>query len=262
MFEDQQNIPYGLAHTLQVIRSTYGDDVSVDAKDKDLLKFGSRTTVGTGWEPMMTTVGTETEETFVTGNDIDTIVGASGDTNEIVIEYHTIANGQATFGVQSVTLTEDTPVSLPVPAFRVSRMYNNSTTDLLGGPVYVYEDNTGRDDDKTHLVIEQNEQQTKKASTTISSQDYWIITNFSCSVLAKTTKYAEARLETKPVTSSVWRPITQTVSCTDTTGTIQIKKEPYIIVPSNHDVRLAVRTNTSAVDVAGGFSGYLAKVIT
>lgn len=35
--------------------------------------------------------------------------------------------------------------------------------------------------------------------------------------------------------------ISQTVSVTDTTGTVELLKEPFIIVPANSYVRLAVK---------------------
>lgn len=42
---------------------------------------------------------------------------------------------------------------------------------------------------------------------------------------------------------------------------IQIRKGPFVIIPKNYDVRLVARTNTAAVAIAGGFSGYLAKIL-
>lgn len=247
-------------NTLQAINeifSTYGDTVSVDNKKKSLLKFGSRTTVGTTWETLMTEQGTEVGETFVSGNNITHIVSSTTDTQTVNIEYHTVSAGVTTFGVQSATLNGTTPVALTTPAYRVSRVYNTGSTPLAG-TIYIYEGGT-RTDANTHITIPAGEQQTQKAQTTISDNDYWVITFISLSVLAKVTKYAEARLEIKPVAQSYWRPITQTFAATDTTGTILIKTEPYLIVPSNYDVRLAVKTNTSAVSIAGGFGGYLAN---
>jgi len=251
---------YNIWHAKQVIADTYGDTVSVEDKDKDLLKFGRRTTVGTGWETLSTAVGTETAETFVSDNLIDTVVAGTGDTGTLTIEGHTISGGETTFTVQSVTLTEGTPVSLTTPLCRVARAYNTGSATLVG-PIYIYEDNTGRDDDKTHLVIEAGENQSQKAATTISSSDSWIVSACSMTVLAKVTKYMEARIEVKPVSQAYFRPITQTFGCTDTTGTVIKYFDPYLIVPKNYDVRIAVKTNTSAVDVAGGIQGYLAKVI-
>lgn len=43
--------PY-LRHAIDVISSTYGDLVSVTNKKKDLLKFGTHTCIGTGWETL------------------------------------------------------------------------------------------------------------------------------------------------------------------------------------------------------------------
>lgn len=257
-----------IQQAINVIYSTYGDTVSVQAKKKNLIKFGARSTVGTNWETLMTTVGSELEETFVSGNDIDTVVSSNASDNgkTLTLEYHTLSGGNAIFGTQTVTLDASdatTPVSLSTAGedvFRASRLYNTSSSALLGN-IYVYEDNTGRDDNKTHLVIPAGEQQTQKAATTISSSDYWIITEISGSVTEKTGAWAEMRLEIKPISGSYWRPISQNFAITDNSGTVDLFEEPFLIVPKNYDVRLAVRTNAGSVDVAGGFNGYLASVI-
>lgn len=255
-----------LQHAVDVIKSTYNVNVSVDEKRKDLLKFGVRTTEGTGWETLMETAGSETEETFVSTNIINALVSSSSSDDETVgVEYHTTDGTNATFGVQMVALNGQTSVAFGTDAFRVSRIYNVSTTPLAG-TVYAFEGSTGVTsgipDNKTkvHAVIDAGEQQTQKAQTTISSVDYWIIANISLSVLSKTSAYAEARLEAKPVSQSYWRPVSQNFASSDSSGTIELLKEPFIIVPSNYDVRIAVKTNASGVQVAGGFSGYLAIV--
>ena len=253
---------YKLRQALNEIQSTYAELVSVSSKKKSLLKFGSRTTVGTGWETLMTTQGSQVEEVLLSTNSIATVASSSSSDmgKTLGLEYHTLSGGNLTFGVQPVTLDAadgQTPVTLATSAARVSRLYNTGTTALVGN-IYVYESGS-RTDANTHLIIPAAEQQTQKAATSISANDYWIITNFSISVLSKTTKYAEARLEVRYIGDDFWRPISQTVAVTDTTGTVEIFKEPYIIVPPNSDVRIAVRTNTGAVDVAGGFSGYLAN---
>lgn len=254
---------YDLIQAINVVNSEYSDAVSVLSKKKNLLKFGRRTTVGTGWEALATAQGTETEETLLSSNGITHVVsGASGDNGKTLkLEYHTISSGVLTFGVQDVTLDASdatTPVALTTACGRANRSYNTSTSGLTG-PIYYYEGGT-RTDANTHLVIPAGENQTQKAQTAISDNDYWFISSISVTCLAKTTKYVEARLEAKPTTQSYWRPVSQTFAVTDTTGTVAFPVKPYIIVPSNYDVRLAVRTNTSSVDVAGGFSGYLAIV--
>lgn len=244
------------------ILSDYQDVVSVAEKIKPLLKFGRRVTVGTDWETLMTKVGSELEETFPSGNNINRIVSDDpSDTATLSLEYHTVSGGNLSFSVQEVTLQGTTPVPLDTAAYRVSRMYDPDYNFRAVGNIYVYEDNSGRDDDKTHLVIESGEVQTQKAATSISATDYWIITNVTLSVLSKTSAYAEGRLEVKPIGATEWRPITQNFSAKDSSGTIPLRKDPYIIVPKNFDVRLAVKTNTAGIIVAGGFSGHLAKVI-
>lgn len=250
----------------QVVYSTYGDIIDFGAKKKNLVKFGRRTTVGTDWETLMSAQGTETEETFVSGNDITTVVSSSALDNgkTLKLEYHVLnADGSILFGVQDVTLDgadATTPVTLDVPCFRVSRLYNTSTSDSLVGNIYVYEGGI-RTDANTHLVIVAGENQTQKTQTTTSSEDYWVISNFSVTCLAKVTKYVECRIEAKSINSNVWLPIAQTVGVTDSAGTIQINTEPYLIVPNGYDIRLAVKSNTSGVDVSGGISGYLAKIV-
>ena len=249
---------YEIAQAINEIYSTYGDTVSVENKKKSLLKFGARTTVGTTWETVMNAQGALTEEVLLSTNGITTVVSSSAsDTQPIVYEYHTISGGNLTFGVGTVTLNGTTPVTLPVACARANRAYNNDSSALVGN-IYFYEGGT-RTDANTHLMIPAGAQQTQKAATAISQYDYWIISNVSINVLSKVTKYAEARLEVRQVGKSYWRPLTQTFSATDSTGTINYHFEPYRIVPQNYDVRLAVRTNTSGVDVSGGFSGFLAN---
>lgn len=63
-------IDYRLKHAIDVAVGTYNVPVSIDQKKKNLLKFGTHTAVGTGWETLTEMQDNETEETFITGNDI------------------------------------------------------------------------------------------------------------------------------------------------------------------------------------------------
>lgn len=258
-----------LKHAIEVIENTYGDLVSVSNKDKDLLKFGTHTAIGTGWETLAEMQDSETEETFVAGNTITTVVSSStsdDSSDSIIYEYHTLANGVATFGVSSaVTLNGQTAVTLPTGAYRVNRAYNAGTGALVGNIAF-YEGGattSGKPDtDSTvHALIVAGEQQTQKAATTISNNDYWIISGVSVSVTEKTAAWAECRLETKPIARSYWRPITENFSAKDASGAVQIDYRPYAVVPKNYDVRIACRANTAGVSMAGGFNGMLASVV-
>lgn len=261
-----QQIPFDLRLAEDRIRVTYGDSVTVQGKEKALVKFGTHTSQGTGWETLAEMQDAETEETFVTGNDITTIVSTDATDNEtITIEGQTYSAGVTTFVTQTAVLDGQTPVTLDTPLFRVTRLYNSSTTTIAGN-IAVYEGGAitaGKPDvDSTvHGYIVAGEQQSQKASTTISGSDYYIIEQFTLSNIDKANSWAEARVEYKNVDSAVWLPLSQDVSASDESGTTVLPFKAPIIVPKNSDVRISVRCNTSGVTVSGGIQGYLAKVI-
>lgn len=253
------------AHAIALVSANYSDTVSIDDKNKDLRKWGARTTVGTGIETLITASGSETEETLLSSNGITTVVSSSSsDTQDIVFyEGHTISGSDATFlqetnGGAGITLTGTTPVTLPTAVFRASRAGLESPA---AGSIYFYEGGT-RTDANTHLIIPSGEIQTQKASTTISSADYWFITGARASVLEKTGAWAQFRIEIKPITSVYFYPLTEWVGASDASGTINLlePEDPWLIVPKNHDVRMAVQANAANVDVAGGMTGVLAGV--
>lgn len=117
--------------------------------------------------------------------------------------------------------------------------------------------------DQVHLVIPAGEIQSQKAQTSISAQDYWIITGATGSVLSKTAAWAQFRLEIKPVSETYFYPITQWIGVSDSSGTVPMigAADPFAIVPANHDVRLVCQANQASTSVAGGFEGYLASII-
>lgn len=252
-----------LIQAFDEIESSYGEIVSIRAKRKSIRKWGSRTTVGTGIETLETAQGSETSETFVSTNAITTVVSTSASDTQVLQLYEgqTISGGNASFALENdgITLTGNTPVTLPTALFRATRARLASPAV---GTIAFYEGGT-RTDANTHLTVPPGDIQSQKASTTISSVDYWIITGATGSVLEKTSSWAAFRIEIKPITASNYYPITQWVGVSDASGTRSILDtgDPYLIVPTNHDVRLAVTANTANVDVAGGMIGVLAKVI-
>ena len=190
-------------HAIQVINSTYGVDVSIDSKKKDLLKFGRNTavnTASTGYT-IWATGSDQAHETYVAANtnSIDSISSAAADTQQITVEGHTESGGNKTFVVQNVTLTGTTRAALSTPLNRCTRAYNNGTTNLTG-PVYIYENTaitTGKPNDTTkiHLTIPGGKNQSEKASTSLSSQDYWIVTGVYADVFTKTSAFADVSLQ-------------------------------------------------------------------
>lgn len=99
-----------LTHAVNEIESTYGDRVSIELKEKSLIKFGRNEDVGTTEETVWLVGG---DETYPTTNAIDTIVSTdAGDDQQVIIEGHTISGNDLTFVTQTATLNGTTNVSL------------------------------------------------------------------------------------------------------------------------------------------------------
>jgi len=253
---------------ISVIKSTYGDTVSVEQKAKTLIKFGTNPAVGSsGRFTLWYTGQDDANETYIADNlnTIDTISSSStSDTGVVSIEGHTMSGGNRTFVVQTATLNGQNKVTLTTPLNRVTRVVHadQSSTDLVG-EVYVYEDTTisaGKPTDTTkiHLTVPAGENQSQKASTSLSSQDYWVVTGFTAGYLEKTgSNVADIRIEVKEV-GGVWKPKSNPVVVTTGGNSLRIY-HPYIIVPTNSDVRLTAKSSTTGQEITGDIQGYLAK---
>jgi len=273
IIEDMANqTEYKIDHAIDVILETYGVNVSVDKKKKDLLKFGRNPNVGsaaTGYT-IWATGADNAHETYVAANtnSIDSISSStSGDTNiTFVVEGHTESGGNKTFVTQSVTTNGtdgQTRVALTTPLNRVTRAYNNGSTAATG-PIYIYENTaltSGKPTDTTkiHLTIPTNRNQSEKASTSLSSTDYWIITGFRGSMLEKAASFADVALQVR-INGKLFREV-EDVSCSDASNGI-MEFNPYIIAPANSDIRLVAVSDSTSRDVSGGIQGFLAKVIS
>lgn len=256
-------VPDGrLVQAEREIQAQYGDVVSIDRKAKSLIKFGKSAELGTtGLETVWTVGG---NEVYVSDNTISFISSSSAsDTQQITIEGHTVSNGEFTFVVQTVTLNGQTPVGLTTDLARVSRAYNDDSTELVGR-VVVYENTTvvggiPSDETKVHIDIPLNFQQSFKAATTFSNTDYYIMTGFYGSVSAKQAASVDFYIEIKDQ-GKVFLP-KGTFTSSSSGGASDISLDPAIIIPKNADVRVRCETVTNNAVVFGIFKGYLAKVI-
>lgn len=254
---------FPIQSAIDVVYSTYGDIVSVEQKKKTLYKFGRNADVSTDFETVWRTGG---DETYVSTNAIDTISSSNtGDTQEVVIEGHTISAGILTFVSQTKTLNGQNKVVIDTPLARMTRLYNNGTTNFAG-TIYGYEDDTvssgvPQTASKIHITVN-NGNQSEKASTSISNTDYWFITEFRGYCFDKTAAVVEFEIQTRQVASTpkVWRTLFET-SGTNGQPT-DIKFDPVFIVPKNHDVRIRAKADGANTDIGAAMGGYLAKVIT
>lgn len=252
----------------QIIRDTYGDTVSVAEKKKTLLKFGRNTAIGTSYAELWNLPTGETEETHVTTNAITHFSSSSGsDTGSLVIEGHTVSgtgtDAEFTFVIQAVTLAGQTKTALTTPMARVTRAYNDTATNWVGD-IHVYEDvavTAGVPGTATaiHMTVPAGNNQSKKASTTISNLDYWIITSANGSILERNAAYGDIRIEVREV-GKVFRERGNFAVNSTGGANAPIVFTPPIIVPKNSDFRLVASADGAGTTIAGWANGYLASV--
>lgn len=252
---------FGVAHALAQIKNDY--DVTAYVKPKALLKFGRTNNADSGVKTTIATFqGNEVNETFATGNTIDRIISDStSDGETVTIEGHTLSGSDFTFVTQNVTLNGQTAVTLTTPLARATRAFNTAGTELAGN-VYVYENVTttaGVPDTaaNTKLMIAAGEQQSEKAATTISKDDYWIVTQVFGSVNRGNSANVDMALEVRE-SGGVFRPKVRWTIRSTGQNALTLPITPHVIVPSNADVRLVGVSDSANTTVDGWINGYLA----
>lgn len=261
--DNDKSVEYWLEHAMNNIYGDYGDRVSVNRKDKDLLKFGRNRSAPNTAQTIDNSVNPD--ETFLSSNLITSVISDdNSDTVEVVVEGHTIdGNGDFTFVSQAKTLTGQTVATLDIPLARCSRVYNNNSANLVGN-IYVTQDDTytlGVPDTtaKVHAQITAGKNQTEKCSTTISKSDYWIITEVYCDMLTKQSAFTEVEFQVR-FKGKVFRTVI-VGSASNAHDFVHLFK-PYLVVPKNSDVRLQALTDSAGGrDVAAGIEGVLTKVV-
>lgn len=268
---DRSNIqlPFNLVHAIDRVFDTYGDVVAI--KPKSLLKFGKNPAVGTSVNQytVMELAGSEENETYVSSDIIDSLSCTDASfTGDVSIEGHTRSGSDYTFVVQTATANGQNEVSLSTPLARATRIGIVGSTGLsAGNKIYVY-DNTSvtlssgvpNVDSQVHLILSGTDNQSLKASTTISSQDYYFITSWFGSVNKKTAATVDFRLKIRE-SGGVFRSIVAPITL-NTAGKsfFRLPLDPCIIVPKNSDVIMTAVASTTSVEVSGGFNGYLALI--
>ncbi len=248
---------FPMRHAIAEIEEQFSE--RVDYKGKSLIKFGRNTdlaqnTVETIWP-------TGGNETYLTDNLITHVSSSdAGDTQDVVIEGHTIdGNGDFTFVVQTVTLDGQNAVALGTPLARATRGYVDDSTDLAG-TAYIHQSDTltaGVPDttSKIHLQIEAGENQSFKCATTISKDDYWVLTTAFAAVQKKANANIDLYLQVR-LKGKVFRSILPLQAASDGSNAV-LKIEPAIIIPPNTDVRVVGESDTTGSAVTAWIGGYL-----
>lgn len=257
------SLPFNLQNALDEIESIYGDTCYI--KPKSLAKFGSNVEVpNTGYATLMTLPSGTDNETYPTGNDITTVSSSNaGDTQNIVIEGHTLSGSNLTFVSQTATLNGQSQVTLATPLYRMTRIHNDDSTDFAGS-IYGYQTDTTTGgvpdtDSKVHLIVPQGENQSFKGATSLSSQDYWLITGISAAVNEKTSASVDVELQIREFGKVFRTQLNLSVESAGT-GSFFIPLDPVIIAPKNSDVRMRAKSSAASTSVSARIKGYLALV--
>lgn len=266
-----------ISRAINEILVQYGDEVSVESKAKSLNKFGANLTVGTSFETVAIMQGTTSNETYVSTNLIDSAISTSAsDTMTIVLEGHTIdGSGNLTFVSQDVVMTGTTEVTLTTPLARATRAFikDSGTFDspqsLPVGTISIYDNTDGETagtpntDAATKLILPAGESQTEKASTSISSTDYWIITTvyFDVGVAGGAANRVTYQMQTRDVANGgVWRPLGGRHVVDVDQGGDRIHLGVCEIVPKNHDFRVQAKVDSNTASVLAEVCGPLVKI--
>lgn len=266
------DIDYPLWHALKQIEADYGKTCDASLRAKTLRKFGRNRNVGTSAATIMDLPTGQTQETLPSTN-VSVVASSTSasDTQDItLLEGHESQNSDTTLAFQAsttrVALTGQTSVDT---GFDWARVTNVRLASPAVGTVYIHEGGAttnGVPDDLTtvHAIIQPGELQTQKASTSISSNDFWVITRASIGVLEKTGGFIEARVEIQPFNNGQdWFPLTESFHTTYTSSTASMigAGDAPLIVPSNYDVRIRAVANATGIDVVAGISGFLLVVL-
>lgn len=255
-----------IQQAIDEIYGVYLARVSVKDKRKSLLKFGRNESVGTSFS----TIQSQGDfEAYVSDNLITQISSSNaGDTGNTLIEGHVIdtTTKALTFSQQYKVLTGQTAVSLDPPLSRGTRIKNVSATDLAG-TVYLSQTDTltgGVPDTAAKIHCQTDiRNQSWKSSTSLSSTDYWIISQLYCFVGKKVNATVDVVVEHRQITSSitpVFTPLAIAGAAYGGSGTL-IDFDPYLIVPANSDVRTIAQSSATGTSVYSHLNGYLATVI-
>lgn len=254
-----------IAHAIREVARVYGDTVSVEEAAKSVIKFGEHETLGTSQETVWSVGG---NETYLNTNLIDTMSSSdAGDTEIIHIFGHTVTgtgeNQVFTEVEQEIILTGQTKVLLTTPLARCERLHNDGSTELVG-KVSVYEETAitagvPTDTSKVHNEISIGHQQSFKAGSVTSGDEYLFISNVFGSVRKKTAASVDFILEVR-LAGMVFRERVPIGTSTNG-GPASLNFSPFLVVPPNSDIRMTSVSSAVNTSVSANYSGFIAKVL-
>lgn len=260
--------------------SVIGDRrVELAGKQKALLKFGRNVNMTAGDVETIWDTGVA-NETYVDSNLIDSISSSSAsDTMLIRIEGHYYgSDGKLHFVILDATLNGQTPVTTTTvisdaygeyagALARNSRLANLSGTTLVGD-VFIYQSTqtvtagVPQDLTKVHGKISGSAglQQSNKCATTISNEDFFIITASRVGVAKAQAAYIDFSLEIREF-GGIFRERTVGNGSRDSGFGQIFSSPPYLLIPPNSDIRMRGTASTNSTTGIAQFNGILGALI-
>ena len=253
----------------------YHGDTVTDSHDY-LTKFGRTRNADSDTKTTIAVFqGSVVNETFATGNTIDSVVSSSAtDTQTITVAGHTVstATGYMTVVTQDVTLTGQTAATLTTPLYRVNRAYVTDGTYAapavaLSGNVAVFDSSVSTNTTSgvpnvataTKLIIEGSagKNQSEKCATSTANGQYLALTKIAIGIsrASASTVNADADIQYREI-GGVWRPLGLEIQLRTSGASFHVEHmRPYQIIHPNTDFRFVVTSNTNDTTVTARMSG-------
>ena len=253
-----------MAFAKSEILQSYGHTAVV--RRKSLHKFGANLSVGTttedinwdGIEPVHSTTNSITVASSSNSGDTTQTVRVEG--------MYFDENDDLLFSAQNVVLDGQNQVTLSQPLCRVTRIANVASATATAGDVYVYETGTATngvpdDLDTVGNIMPFEHQSTMFAGTSISSNNYFILTSMQAGGALSGTKdtYVDILLEVRDK-DSVYRTV-NIFTINTSQGSSQIVFDTPIIIPPNSDIDMTAVSLAAGASITAGFNGYFADIV-
>ena len=263
------DVKLSLALAQDEIYNTFGHKTRTGRKS--IHKYGRNRDVGT----TEVEISLQNEnENYLSSNLIDSVSSTDPTDNQIIYyEGMTIDGPDLSFyssngvgGVNGIQLNGQNRVPLPTPLARHTRARNIGSTNLAG-TVRFYEDTAivggaPTDTSKVHNQMDPGiANNSFKAATSVVSTNYFIMLFFYGFVNRKTSASADIGLFSRQLGQVFHEEFTGFAS-TDSGGFIIAPPTSYLILPPNTDISTFATASAPNTDVAAGFGGFFADIIT
>lgn len=253
---------YRIDRAEKEIKAKFGQAALVREKNESVIVQGRNENLNTDEETVWSYGGIEV---YAVGNDINSISSSdAGDDQVVTLEGHTLVNGVLVFTRQSATLNGQNTVTLQTPLHRITRLYNVDSSDIIGD-VYVYVaggavvGGVPQVAADVHLSTTISTNQSLKCSTSVSNDNYFIITGVTAAVDRQQTRSVDFRLKVREQ-GSVFRT-RLSISVSSNASSFHIPLDPCLIIPPNSDLRMDAASTGPSTGVESTIQGYLARIV-